>query len=121
MNGALANVVVATIHWALRISKFIFQAHLLPLTSQRVVAIRKEVGGLIRRLRSRREITQAALASLTGIHRTYLSRAERVLTVRNEMRRHPHRSRRLSQHEDVDDFACPSEFPQRLSAAPVKG
>ena len=50
---------------------------LAPLTSQRVVAIRKEVGGLIRRLRSRREITQAALASLTGIHRTYLSRAER--------------------------------------------
>jgi transcriptional regulator with XRE-family HTH domain len=42
-----------------------------------VVAIRKEVGGLIRRLRSRREITQAALASLTGINRTYLSRAER--------------------------------------------
>jgi transcriptional regulator with XRE-family HTH domain len=28
-------------------------------------------------LRSRRDITQAALASLTGIHRTYLSRAER--------------------------------------------
>ena len=47
------------------------------LSSQRVVTIRKEVGGLIRRLRSRREITQAALASLTGIHRTYLSRAER--------------------------------------------
>ncbi len=50
---------------------------LAPLTSQKVVAIRKEVGGLIRRLRSRREITQAALASLTGINRTYLSRAER--------------------------------------------
>ena len=50
---------------------------LAPLTPQRVVSIRKEVGGLIRRLRSRRDITQAALASLTGIHRTYLSRAER--------------------------------------------
>jgi DNA-binding XRE family transcriptional regulator len=50
---------------------------LVPVTSQKIVAIRKEVGGLIRRLRSRREITQAALASLTGIHRTYLSRAER--------------------------------------------
>lgn len=45
---------------------------LAPVTSQ----IRKEVGGLIRRLRSRREITQASLAALTGIHRTYLSRAE---------------------------------------------
>jgi DNA-binding XRE family transcriptional regulator len=50
---------------------------LAPLTSQNRIAIRKEVGGLIRRLRSRREITQAALASLTGINRTYLSRAER--------------------------------------------
>ena len=37
----------------------------------------KKVGSLIRRLRSRPEITQATLASLTGIHRTYLSRAER--------------------------------------------
>jgi DNA-binding XRE family transcriptional regulator len=35
------------------------------------------VGGIIRRLRLRRGITQAVLASLTGIHRTYLSRAER--------------------------------------------
>jgi len=35
-----------------------------------------EVGTLIRRLRSRCGITQSALASLTGIHRTYLSRAE---------------------------------------------
>jgi DNA-binding XRE family transcriptional regulator len=50
---------------------------LAPLSSQKVVAIRKKVGVLIRRLRSRREMTQAALASLTGIHRTYLSRAER--------------------------------------------
>ncbi|MGA8672275.1 MAG: helix-turn-helix transcriptional regulator [Terracidiphilus sp.] len=50
---------------------------LVPLTTQTVVSIRKDVGGLIRRLRSRRDITQAALASLTGIHRTYLSRAER--------------------------------------------
>lgn len=49
----------------------------LPLTPQKEVVIRKQVGSLIRRLRSRREITQAALASLTGIHRTYLSRAER--------------------------------------------
>jgi len=43
---------------------------------QRPGLIRKEIGGLIRRLRSRRDITQSALASLTGIHRTYLSRAE---------------------------------------------
>lgn len=50
---------------------------LAPRTSQTVIEIRKEVGGLIRRLRSRREITQAALASLTGINRTYISRAER--------------------------------------------
>jgi DNA-binding XRE family transcriptional regulator len=50
---------------------------LKPLTSQAVNAIRKEVGGLIRRLRFRRQLTQAGLASLTGIHRTYLSRAER--------------------------------------------
>lgn len=35
------------------------------------------VGRIIRRLRLRRGITQAVLASLTGIHRTYLSRAER--------------------------------------------
>ena len=47
------------------------------LSAQAGAAIRREVGGLIRRLRSRRDITQAALASLTGIHRTYLSRAER--------------------------------------------
>ncbi|WP_433969604.1 helix-turn-helix domain-containing protein [Tunturiibacter gelidiferens] len=39
--------------------------------------MRLEVGRLIRRLRSRRGITQAELALLTGIHRTYLSRAER--------------------------------------------
>ena len=45
--------------------------------ARRRIAIRKEVGRLIRRLRSRREMTQAELASLTGIHRTYLSRAER--------------------------------------------
>jgi DNA-binding XRE family transcriptional regulator len=50
---------------------------LAPITSQTAVAIRKEVGGLIRRLRSRREITQASLAALTGINRTYLSRTER--------------------------------------------
>jgi DNA-binding XRE family transcriptional regulator len=50
---------------------------LLPLTPQVEYEIRKQVGGLIRRLRSRRELTQATLASLTGIHRTYLSRAER--------------------------------------------
>lgn len=35
-----------------------------------------EVGGLVRRLRSRRGMTQAALAALTGINRTYLSRTE---------------------------------------------
>ena len=47
------------------------------LASRQMIVIRKEVGGLIRRLRSRRDMTQAALASLTGIHRTYISRAER--------------------------------------------
>ena len=48
---------------------------LASVSTQTEAAIRKEVGGLIRRLRSRRDITQSALASLTGIHRTYLSRA----------------------------------------------
>ncbi len=48
-----------------------------PLISQDEIAIRKEVGGLIRSLRSGREFTQAKLALLTGIHRTYLSRVER--------------------------------------------
>jgi transcriptional regulator with XRE-family HTH domain len=47
------------------------------LDPQSLNAIRIEMGELIRRLRSRRGVTQAALASLTGIHRTYLSRAER--------------------------------------------
>jgi DNA-binding XRE family transcriptional regulator len=47
------------------------------LTSEQVLAIRKEVGTLVRRLRARRGITQAELTSLTGINRTYLSRAER--------------------------------------------
>ncbi|MGA2728449.1 MAG: helix-turn-helix transcriptional regulator [Terracidiphilus sp.] len=42
-----------------------------------MIATRKELGGLIRRLRTRCGITQAELAALTGIHRTYLSRAER--------------------------------------------
>jgi DNA-binding XRE family transcriptional regulator len=51
--------------------------YLANLTPQTVVAFRQEVGGLIRRLRSRREITQTDLATLTGIHRTYLSRVER--------------------------------------------
>jgi transcriptional regulator with XRE-family HTH domain len=41
-----------------------------------VTAVRLEVGKLIRKLRSRRGITQAALASLTNIHRTYISRVE---------------------------------------------
>lgn len=45
--------------------------------SQYMIATRKELGGLIRRLRTRCGITQAELAALTGIHRTYLSRAER--------------------------------------------
>ncbi len=49
----------------------------ISLDSQRLAAMRVEVGGLIRRLRSRHGITQAALASHTGIHRTYLSRVER--------------------------------------------
>lgn len=50
---------------------------LTPLNSQYITAIQTEVGGLIRRLRTRRGVTQAELASLTGIHRTYLSRTER--------------------------------------------
>ena len=50
---------------------------LTSLESERLTAMRIEVGGLIRRLRSRHGITQAALAALTGIHRTYLSRVER--------------------------------------------
>jgi hypothetical protein len=54
--------------------KVYLSSSLAPLTSQNEISIRKEVGALIRRLRSRREITQAALASLTGINRTYLSR-----------------------------------------------
>jgi len=45
--------------------------------SQGLVPSRAEVGTLIRRLRSRRGMTQAVLASLTGINRTYISRAER--------------------------------------------
>ncbi len=55
----------------------LFLSNLPCLDSQRSIAMRKEVGLLIRRLRSRSGLTQAALASLTGIHRTYLSRAER--------------------------------------------
>lgn len=51
--------------------------HLDYLGSHLAIAMRMEVGKIIRRLRARRGITQAALASLTGIHRTYLSRAER--------------------------------------------
>ena len=39
--------------------------------------MRSEVGGLIRRLRYRSGMTQESLASITGINRTYLSRAER--------------------------------------------
>lgn len=50
---------------------------LTPLNSQHVTAIQTEVGGLIRRLRTRRGVTQAELASRTGVHRTYLSRTER--------------------------------------------
>jgi DNA-binding XRE family transcriptional regulator len=46
------------------------------LNSQQLIIMRLKVGGLIRRLRFRRGITQAALASITGINRTYLSRAE---------------------------------------------
>jgi DNA-binding XRE family transcriptional regulator len=46
------------------------------LSPQRVGSIRQGVGSLIRAFRSRRGMTQAALASLTGIHRTYLSRIE---------------------------------------------
>lgn len=46
------------------------------LDSQRPIAARLKVGRLIRRLRFQRGITQATLASITGIHRTYLSCAE---------------------------------------------
>ncbi len=42
-----------------------------------LTAIKVEIGALIRRLRSRRGITQAAPASVTRLHRTYVSRAER--------------------------------------------
>lgn len=38
--------------------------------------IRREIGSLVRFLRSRYGITQSELASRTGIHRTYLSRVE---------------------------------------------
>lgn len=48
-----------------------------PDSPQRVVVIREELGGIIRSFRSSRKVTQAALASRTGIHRTYLSRIER--------------------------------------------
>ena len=44
---------------------------------QSLIALRLEVGQLIRRVRTPRGITQANLTSLTGINRTYLSRAER--------------------------------------------
>lgn len=37
----------------------------------------RSLSRLIRVLRARRGVTQTTLASLTGIHRTYLSRAER--------------------------------------------
>ena len=49
---------------------------LMRIDSQSPLAMRLEVGEPIRRLRSRRGMTQAALASLTGIHRTWLSRSE---------------------------------------------
>jgi transcriptional regulator with XRE-family HTH domain len=38
--------------------------------------VRTETGRIMRQLRSRYGMTQAGLASLTGIHRTYLSRLE---------------------------------------------
>jgi DNA-binding XRE family transcriptional regulator len=46
------------------------------LNPQPVTAVRIEIGRLMRLLRSRRGITQAALSSLTGLNRTYLSRVE---------------------------------------------
>jgi transcriptional regulator with XRE-family HTH domain len=46
------------------------------LDSQSLIAMRLEVGKLIRKMRCRRGMTQAALASRTNIHRTYISRAE---------------------------------------------
>lgn len=66
-------------HHSLGISYFeIHLSSFFPsLTSQPLTVTPLEVGGLIRRLRSRCGMTQATLASLTGIHRTYLSRAER--------------------------------------------
>jgi DNA-binding XRE family transcriptional regulator len=46
------------------------------IDSQSLIAMRLKVGALIRRLRCRRGITQAALASLSGVNRSYISRAE---------------------------------------------
>jgi DNA-binding XRE family transcriptional regulator len=57
--------------------EILISSPLARIDPQSLIALRLEVGQLIRRLRSRRGITQEALASLTGIHRTYLSRAER--------------------------------------------
>ena len=44
--------------------------------SQSLIAMRLEIGQIIRRLRCRRGMTQIALASLSGVNRSYLSRAE---------------------------------------------
>lgn len=65
-------------HHSLGVSYFelLLSDVLTPVNSQRLAAMRIEVGRLIRRLRAGRGMTQAALASLTGIHRTYLSRLE---------------------------------------------
>jgi len=49
---------------------------LTPLSPHKAVNLGKELGGLIRTVRSSRDTTQSTLASLTGIHRTYLSRIE---------------------------------------------
>ena len=44
--------------------------------SESLLSMREELGRFIRKMRLRRGMTQAALASATGIHRTYISRAE---------------------------------------------
>lgn len=56
-----------------------------PFDGHNAHAIQVEVGSLLRRLRSRLGITQTEVASLTGIHRTYLSRVERGVVVPSVM------------------------------------
>ena len=44
--------------------------------SQGLLSVRQELGRSIQKMRVRRGMTQTALASATGLHRTYLSRVE---------------------------------------------